>query len=242
MRRLERRRARRAVRWLDLDIDVTGVEHVDPSGQYVVAPLHEGFADVLALLALPLGLTFVGRNELTDWRPLGRMLQQGRHVAVRPEAGALAYRRLLRASPEIVARGESLVVFPQGSILGVEAAFAPGAFRLAARLGLPVLPIVLTGSHRVWEYPFRPVVRFGERMRMHILPAVPASDAIAARRRLERRMKRIALASPVPPRRFDPDRDGWWDGYRFSIDPDFPELAARFAQRSPLAAPANDAA
>ena len=46
---------------------------------------------------------------------------------------------------------------------------------------------------------------------------------------IERRMKQVALASAIPPRRFDPGRDGYWDGYRYEIDPAFPELAQRVA-------------
>jgi len=37
--------------------------------------------------------------------------------------------------------------------------------------------------------------------------------------------------SNAPARRFVPERDGWWDEYRYEIDPDFPELAAQLAER-----------
>ena len=34
----------------------------------------------------------------------------------------------------------------------------------------------------------------------------------------------------APPRRFVPSRDGYWDGYAYTIDAVFPELAADVAR------------
>ena len=64
LHRVERRWARRAAQYLDIRLDIEGLEHVDPHTQYVVTPLHEGFADVIALLHLPLDLRFAARDEL----------------------------------------------------------------------------------------------------------------------------------------------------------------------------------
>ena len=52
---------------LDLKEDISGLDLVDPDEQYLVTPLHEGFADVLLLGHLPLDLRFVVRDELFDW-------------------------------------------------------------------------------------------------------------------------------------------------------------------------------
>ena len=66
-------------------------------------------------------------------------------------------------------------------------------------------------------------------MSVVVLPPVPADEAVPQRAAIERRMKELALASATPPRHFDPDRDGYWDDYRYEIDPTFPELAQRIA-------------
>jgi len=226
-RTAERRWAEAAVRRLRINIVLRGIEHIDPAERYVVAPLHEGFADVVALIAsLPLQLRFVARSELEEWRVLGRALRHGRHVTVEPESPAMAYRKMLRAALDDSGRGDSLVVFPQGSILGIETAFQPGAFRLAAATRCPLLPVVVSGGHRVWEEPFSPLVRFGQPIYVEVLPAVAPSAAVASMTEIEATLKRKALGCPVAPRRFEPERDGWWDGYAYEIDPDFAELAA----------------
>ncbi len=229
-RAAERWWARLAARLLGLRICISGLEYIDPEERYVVASLHEGFADGLALLHLPLSLTAVARDELVSFPFLGGQLARGGHLLIRPERPVHAARALYRESRAAVEAGDSVLLFPQGSILGIEIAFQPGAFGLARRLGRPLLPIVVTGGHRVWEHPFRPTLRVDQAMSLTVLPPVPPGEAVSGRAALERRMKRLALDGATPPRRFDPGRDGYWDGYRYEIDPAFPELARRIAR------------
>jgi 1-acyl-sn-glycerol-3-phosphate acyltransferase len=225
----ERAWARSATSALGMRIEQHGLHHIDESERYVVAPLHEGFADALCLVGLPLDLTFAARDELFDWTSLGPYLTASGQANIPTHDGAAAYRAMYRAAERAFSEGESFVVFPQGSILGIEAGFQPGAFRIAERLNRPVLPVVISGTHRVWEHPYQPTVRTAVRVFVDVLEPV-APDRIAAEgRSLEREMKRRALASAAPPRRFDPDRDGWWDDYPYEIDPDFTELADRVA-------------
>lgn len=229
VRWLERGLGRVAERLAAVRIEIEGTDRIDLGEQYVVVPLHEGFADALALLRLPLGLRFAARDELFDWPALGGYLSAGRHPRVDTIPSASSARRFLRQVEEVFDGGDSLVVFAQGSILGLEVAFQPGAWRLARRLGRPLLPVILTGAHRVWEHPYSSTVRFGRRVSMRILDPVPAGDLDADTfRDVEREMKRMALdGTGAAPRRFEPERDGWWDGYPFEIDADFPELRER---------------
>lgn len=226
---LERRWAADAARAARLEIDASGLDSIDTDERYVVAPLHEGFADGIALQRLPLDLTFAARDELFAWRFLGTYLRAASHPLVPTGDDRIAYRALLRGAGRAFAAGESIVVFPQGSILGIESAFRQGAFRIARRFERPLLPVVLTGGHRVWEHPYSPRLRLGQKMRLEVLDAVPGAEAVGAMREIERTMKERALAHDPPPRRFDPDRDGWWDGHPYEIDPDFPDLVERVA-------------
>ena len=237
LHRLERLWARRAAQYLHIRLDIRGLEHIDPHTRYVVTPLHESFADVIALLLLPLNLRFVARDELFTWRCLGPYLRSTGQIMVSPEQGSRAYRRLLRAAGDIFAAGESLVIFPQGTILGIETDFMPGAFALARATGRPILPVALTGGHCVWEHPYTARLRYGQRISLRILhpigpEAFAAQDVDAVRRDVQRRLKAAALdGTMAPPRRFVPERDGYWDGYSYRIDPEFEELATKVARR-----------
>ena len=220
--------AKVAIRLTGMRPTINGLDNAAPNRRYVVVPLHEGFADAVLLSELPLMLRFVARDELFDWPLMGRALRLTGQLVVRPEQRILGIRRLLEEMAASFDRGESVVMFPQGSILGIETSFRVGPFRIADRLGIPVLPVVITGTHRVWEHPYSDRLRFGQAVEMTVMTPLPAGNAANEARKLESRMKEIALTRhQAPPRRFDPDRDGFWDGYDYDIDPAFPELESR---------------
>ena len=228
-RRFARRWANRVLDVTNTKLEVVGLLHVDPDEAYVVASLHEGFADALALMNLPIRLAWVARDELADWPRLDAFLDTPAAFTLSPEQPIAAMRAVLASAPTVFETGRSLVMFPQGTLLGIEAAFAPGAFRVAERFGRPILPVVLTGSHRVYEYPFSPMVRFGQTIRMQVLAPVPPGIALEAMDRIEREMQDVALVTEPGPRRYLPERDGFWDGYAFEIADRFEEVAEAVA-------------
>lgn len=238
--RAERQRAASLalLRHLRVRLEVSGPTHL--RGPFVVVALHESLLDVPALLTLPLGLRFAARDEIFGWPLVGPAITRLGHLGIRPESGAAAYRTLLARGQAVLDGGESLALFPQGSVLGIETDFQPGAFALARHLRAPLLPVVLTGGHRVWEHPFGPTLRYGVPVGLRVLPPVPAAEVVTTapetlRVRLQREMKAVALSGTLPPpRRYVPERDGFWDGYRFDIDPAFPRLRAQVqARRTP---------
>lgn len=227
---LERAFARRLFTRLDVALDVVGLEHIDPMQNYLVVATHESLLDPIALQHLPLDLKFVARSDLLSEPLIGRYLQASKQPIVNPEQGWRGIRDLISAAPGLAERHENLVIFPQGSILGIELQFRDGLHWLAERLGWSVLPVVITGSHRVWEYPFGPTVRFGKRISLRILQPVSCHDLDVAA--LEDTMRAQALSATVAPaRRFNPDRDGWWDGFAYEVNPQFVDLARRVASR-----------
>ncbi len=209
---------------IDLTIDVHGLDTIDLERRYIVTPLHEGFMDLIALQHLPLDMAYAATEELFSWEYLGPYLRATHQVSVSPKRGSAAYRSLLTAARDTARHGESLVVFPQGSVLGIEVAFQQGAFKLAERSGVPVLPVILTGAASVWDYPFSTTLHFGRTIRLEVLPAIEPGNAVAAADAIEWEMKERALVWDPPPRRFDPERDGWWDDYRYEIDPRFADV------------------
>jgi 1-acyl-sn-glycerol-3-phosphate acyltransferase len=231
LHRTERLMARVAGRIGGVRVECEGLDRIDPDEQYVVVPLHEGMADVLALQRLPLGLRYAVRDELFDWPGLGSYLTASRQVRVDSVGSVSAVRRFYRDAERVFIDGDSLVLFAQGSVLGIEVALRSGAVRLARRTGRPLLPVVLTGSHQVWEHPHSPTIRFGQRVSMRVLdPIRPDALDESAFRVLESRMKRLAMAGDLAPaRRYRPEVDGFWDGYEFEIDPAFPVLRSQVA-------------
>lgn len=215
---------------LGIQLRLDGLEHIVPNTPYIATPLHEGLADVLALLQLPIDLRFVARDELFEWPFFGRLLHDTEQVKICPERGMLSYLHLRRQAPDVLAAGESLVVFPQGSILGIEVDFKAGPFALALALDRPILPIALAGGNHVWEHPYSPRSRYNQRVSLQVLPPIlPASHrhggASAFRATVQRQLKARALSGDMAaPRRYVKAGYGFWDGFNFTIAPAFPAL------------------
>ena len=134
---------------LELRVTWSGYEAIDAERQYIVLALHESLVDVPLLAALPLDLRFTAREELFASEDFGALLRSSHHVSVPETRSPSSIRLLVARLRAAVAAGDSLVVFPQGSLLGVEIAFQPGAWRLAQMLALPVLPVAISGTHQV---------------------------------------------------------------------------------------------
>ncbi|NJP06561.1 MAG: 1-acyl-sn-glycerol-3-phosphate acyltransferase [Chloroflexaceae bacterium] len=247
-RLLGRRKAHKTVSWLQhwwsrslgaylgLQLDITGLQHIQPGQTYIITPLHEGLVDALVILHLPLPMRFVVRDEFLNWRLLGPYLRDTDQIVICPERGREGFRQVVKQAQPLLAVGQSLVIFPQGSILGIEIDCMSGAFALARRLQQPVLPVALTGSHRVWEHPYSPRLRYGQRVSLRILQPIAVTTYQTyttddLRQLVQQRLKTAAVdGSMVAPRRFVPSRDGYWDAYAYRIDPQFACLAAQVAQ------------
>jgi 1-acyl-sn-glycerol-3-phosphate acyltransferase len=232
---LQRDVGARLLRHLRVQLEFHGLSNL-PRHPHVVVALHEGLADVLALSQLPLTMRMVAREEILEWPWIGPALRRMGHLGIEPEHGAASYRRLIVAAEQTLRGGAHVVLFPQGAVLGIETAFQPGAFRLARLMRAPILPIVITGAHRIWEHPFSPCVRYGQRVGIAVLPPVSAADVTrctpeSLQSRLQRQMKAVALSGSLPePRHYVPERDGFWDGFAFDIDEAFPEILAAVEQ------------
>ena len=219
-----RRWSAELLKTLDVRIQLIGLSNIDPHHAYLVLALHEALIDAPLLLHLPLPMTFVVRADLAAEKPMDRLLGSTPQILIKPEAPS-ALRVILREAGQLKTRGRSTVMFPQGSVLGVETAFQQGAQVVAKHLDMPVLPVVLAGSHRVWEHPFTSLVRRHQPVHVEVLAPRPITT-VDEYRALEVEMKRRAIDNTwAPPRRYVPARDGYWDGYRFDIDPGFVELA-----------------
>jgi len=80
----------------------------------------------------------------------GRYMRSRGTIAVkRGDAGAL--RTLLKRMREEIGRGNSLLVFPEGTrtLTGHLGELQPGMFRIAQQLGAPIVPVTVTGMYRV---------------------------------------------------------------------------------------------
>ncbi len=138
--------------WLSgMKVTVKGVENVERGGIYVVCANHQSLMDIPLLFAsLPFLLRFVAKRSLFYIPVFGWSLFLAGFIPVDRGVRAGAKRSLERGARRIK-RGPSLVVFPEGTRTedGLMHDFKTGAFTMAIRSNVPVLPVAIRGSFNV---------------------------------------------------------------------------------------------
>lgn len=178
--------------WSRLVLGGAGIR-VDARGRPAAGPAvyvanHQSMLDIPVLtLAIGAPFVFVARAGLGRLPIVGAVLRHSRCVLVDRQAPGGAEAALDQAA-ERLADGEAVLFFPEGtrSYDATLGAFYPGAFRLAERAGVPVVPVAVDGAARLVNErertarPGRVRVRIGA----PIAPG-PGADALADRARDE---------------------------------------------------------
>lgn len=135
-----------------VDVDVRGVEHLPTEGAGILVANHESWYDVLVLAAhLPVPYCFVGKAELTRVPVFGPAWEACGNIPIDRSDREGAIRSLDRAGEQLRRRGGVVILFPEGtrSPDGDLLPFKKGAFVLALKLGVPVIPVGIVGSRDV---------------------------------------------------------------------------------------------
>jgi 1-acyl-sn-glycerol-3-phosphate acyltransferase len=132
-------------------LHVEGAEHVPADGPFVVAANHPSYLDPFVLTAMLEGsLTFVAAEHFARQPISGTVLRRlgAEFVAPRDRSpGVTATERLIAA----VRSGSRLVLFPEGSLSHAPGLrpFRMGAFVIAARTGVPIIPIAICETRSI---------------------------------------------------------------------------------------------
>jgi len=171
----------------------TGFRTIPTAGPVLFVSNHVSYADppLLAAAALPRRMHFMAKRELFA-NPVGAWII--RSLGAFPVNRGAADRDAIRTAREILAEGEALLMFPEGtrSTDGRLGAPWPGAGSLALEPGVQVVPMAIWGSQRR----FGPVrVAVGPPMDLSSVPG--RSRGARAQAAAERIMDEIARLLPA---------------------------------------------
>ncbi len=152
---------------------ITGLHHLPRSGAALIASQHQSEFDTLVWLKLTVLPSYVMKQELLRIPLFGALLVPAGMIPVDREGGAASMRRLLTDTAAAAAAGRQIVIFPEGTRLppGQRVNLQPGIAAIAARTGLPVIPVA-TDSGRLWTRGL--LARRGGDLHIAIGPAIPA--------------------------------------------------------------------
>lgn len=144
--------AKTLFRVLDMRITVDGAAQIPREGGAVIACNHVSYLDFIfcGLGAQPAKrlVRFMAKKEVFDNRISGPLMRGMHHIPVDRNAGLASYKQALDA----LRRGEVVGIFPEATISRsfTVKEIKNGAARMAAAAGVPLIPMALWGTQRLW--------------------------------------------------------------------------------------------
>jgi len=120
-------------------------------GPWVFASNHSSYVDIFVILAvLPAGVRFVAKGEVLAMPFFGTMTRRSGQLAF-DRANPEARIRQARELNAVLRRGESVVVYPEGTFTraGGIRPFQLGAFKAAVETQRPICPIAVRGARQI---------------------------------------------------------------------------------------------
>jgi putative phosphoserine phosphatase/1-acylglycerol-3-phosphate O-acyltransferase len=134
---------------IGLKVDLSGAEHLISTRPAVFILNHQSNADgFLVAKLIRRDIAYLGKYELSRQPIRGRLMQLGGLILVDRSNSARAGNAMQALISAIRNEGRSAAVFPEGtrSHSTTLAQFKKGAFLMALRAGVPIVPIVIHNS------------------------------------------------------------------------------------------------
>jgi 1-acyl-sn-glycerol-3-phosphate acyltransferase len=156
--------------WAAVYLRIAGVKVTFHGRQHVVQPPyilmsnHQSALDIMSLLnGLPVSFRFVAKQELFKIPLFGWALKRAGYVSLDRNNPRQALKDMDLAAQRI-RDGSSLVVFPEGtrSADGKLLPFKKGAFSLAMKAGVPIVPVGIKGTAALQPEGYNVPIRKGD--------------------------------------------------------------------------------
>jgi len=216
---------------LDVRLTVEGAHHVPRTGGAVLASNHVSYLDFIfaGYGARPSGrLTrFMAKHEIFANKIAGPLMRGMHHIPVDRSAGQASYQQALSA----LRTGEVVGIFPEATISRSFTVkdIKSGANRLAHEAGVPIVPMALWGTQRLWTKG-RPKDLTQRHVPVTILigepfePSPGDSGDDVLRKRLQELLDTAQASYPTEP-------GAWWAPAHLGGTAPTPEEAARLDSR-----------
>jgi 1-acyl-sn-glycerol-3-phosphate acyltransferase len=186
--------ARFLVRFFAPRFRATGRRHIPHRGPVILAPNHLSDADPTIMVAAMLRRGwYMAKKEIWDDFPLvGKFIER---IQAFPVDTSKNDRGALQFALDLLARGEAVVIFPEGhcSRDGELQELEAGAIMLALRAKVPIVPVGIAHSNKIQPYA-QLIPRFTlEPVRVHFGPPLDFSHLAE----LSRREQRVVAAQQL---------------------------------------------
>ncbi len=157
-------------------VNISGREKLDWKKQYMIVSNHQSQLDILVAFGLFFPFKWVSKKEVFKLPFIGWNMYLNRYIGLK--RGDKESIRIMMAECESqIEKGCSIYFFPEGtrSQTGVLRPFKPGAFILAKRKGLPILPIAIDGTMKALPK-YSLVLNKNHKISVTVLDEIPVSE------------------------------------------------------------------
>ena len=187
-------------------IEISGETIDDPRRPYVVVSNHQSSADIPIISCLPWEMKWVAKAELFKVPLVGWLMRLAGDIPVERTSKRSGAKVLIKAL-HYLREACSVMFFPEGtrSRDGRVHGFTDGAFRLAIKAQVPVLPLAIDGTQDALP---KHSWKFGtaEAIRLKVLSPVPTTGLTAAdTEALRKQVRRLIIEQLAAWRGASPD-------------------------------------
>ncbi len=179
------------------EVEIEGAMPDDPRAPYVVICNHQSNADIPVVSRLPWEMKWVGKAELFRLPVAGWLMKMAGDIPVE-RGNARSRASVMIRGREVLGQRCSVIFFPEGtrSRDGRLLPFNDGAFRLAIKVGVPILPLALDGTMDALP---KDGWRFGapSRIRLAVLAPIDTTGLASADAPALRERTRHAIATHI---------------------------------------------
>jgi 1-acyl-sn-glycerol-3-phosphate acyltransferase len=131
----------------------TGLETIPTDRPVVLVSNHQGSYDIAVFLAfMPFPHAYLAKVETLKLPMLRTWMKYMRCVFIDRKSLRQTAKAIVDGI-EVIKAGQSMVLFPEGTRSKSDhmGEFKPGAFKLATKPGVPVVPVTIQGTYRIME-------------------------------------------------------------------------------------------
>ena len=158
---------------------IDGLENIDKNKSYVMVLNHNSGVDIFAAYKIPLNFRWVSKREVFRVPFMGPLLTIHGDIPIERGNPSKAMAKVLSLGKLWLSRGASVAIFPEGtrSKTGEINRFKMGAFNLAKEAEVEILPVVMTGTNKMFRKGW--LMNWTNHVAIRVLKPIPVEQVVA---------------------------------------------------------------